>query len=474
MTQTLVAALLVLLAASGAALYEFVRGALTRQFDEGLLAKGRALGALLRPAENGKVEFDFTDNTMPEFARPASGEYFELWRPDGTIVDRSESLQHANLPLTPQAAENPRFLDVRLPLNRDGRAVMLEVSPTVELDEIHTATAPLPPQTHDTYILTLARDREGLNHTLTIIEVAGVGGIGLLALAFAILVPWVIRRNLRPLETIASQAGRIDAGALAARFPVDAMPAELRPICARLNDSLERLQTAFARERRFSADVAHELRTPIAELRLLSELALKFPAEPREAARSFRDALEIARQMESIVETLLEMIRADDPLPAEALVAVNVGQALRHAWRAEETEASKRNITLSILGHDAPTVAADPAILQQVLANLLANAVEYSPQGSLIEASLEASSDRTVLTLRNPTAGLGESDMPHLAEPFWRKDTSRTGTRHAGLGLALVACYGKRLRGRVQWRLPQVGVFEVSLELPRPAGAPRT
>jgi two-component system sensor histidine kinase QseC len=85
----------------------------------------------------------------------------------------------------------------------------------------------------------------------------------------AVIVALTVRRGLRPLGRVAEEAATIDA-----------MPGALKPICLRLNDSLERLEAAFARERRFTADVAHELRTPIAELRCLADVALKWQGEP--------------------------------------------------------------------------------------------------------------------------------------------------------------------------------------------------
>jgi len=93
--------------------------------------------------------------------------------------------------------------------------------------------------------------------------------------------------------------------------------------------------------------------------------------------------------------------------------------------------------------------------------------VEYSPAEAAIEWHQEAYPDRVVVTLTNPAGHLEEADLPHLAEPFWRKDAARTGNRHAGLGLALVACYAKRLNIKARWALPRPGEFQAVLEFPR-------
>lgn len=467
MTVTMVGTLLVLLGAAGVAHYVYTRNALVSQFDETLLAKGRSMAVLLHQSDKGKVEFDFSDNAMPEFGASKSPEYFQLWSADGTTIERSESLKKSELlPWDPVKSE-PTFADLRLPDGRNGRFVLLRVQSTSEQGNHESGNNGARGSPRQTYVLAIARDRTSLNRALTTIGLAGIGGMGVLALAFGVLVPWLIGRNLRPLNTIAGQAGQIDANALGTRFPVESMPEELRPICTRLNDSLQRLQGAFERERRFSGDVAHELRTPIAELRTVTETALRFPEEKEEAARSFSDALEIAKQMEAIVENLLVMVAGGTEIPSEMMQPTNVAETMRKAWRANEKVAAGKNISLQLDADGNSSVLSDPTILGQVVSNLLSNAVEYSPSNTTIEARHVVLEGRTLLTISNPTTNLDKADLEHLAEPFWRKDASRTGGKHAGLGLALVACYAMRLRISLKYLIPQQGVFQVSLEFPR-------
>jgi len=117
--------------------------------------------------------------------------------------------------------------------------------------------------------------RDELTEALTALAFALLGcGAGLLALT-VLVVPRLLRRELVPLDALAEQASHINADSLAMRFPISPLPGELIPISTRLNDLLARLELSFERERRFSADLAHELRTPIAELRTLAEVALK-------------------------------------------------------------------------------------------------------------------------------------------------------------------------------------------------------
>src|SRR5262249_9793902 len=134
------------------------------------------------------------------------------------------------------------------------------------------------------------------------------GSLVLTLLAAAWLVAWNLERGLSPLARLGAQADAIGSESLATRFPVTGVPAELVPIGHRLNDLLARLDSAFERERRFTAAVTHELRTPIAELRSACDVALRWPEESR---ASLAEAHEVSIQMGRLVEALLELRRGE-------------------------------------------------------------------------------------------------------------------------------------------------------------------
>src|ERR1700683_4484395 len=132
-----------------------------------------------------------------------------------------------------------------------------------------------------------------------------------------------VRRGLRPLRQLGTEADGIDAGSLDHRFSREELPRELVPIAQQFNSLLERIDEAFVRERRFTSDAAHELRTPIAELRRLAEVALKWP-DRSEAERNYRDVWEVAEHMESLVATLLAIARCRAGTAAVSLQPVDL------------------------------------------------------------------------------------------------------------------------------------------------------
>jgi two-component system sensor histidine kinase QseC len=291
-------------------------------------------------------------------------------------------------------------------------------------------------------ILVVATDRSEIDRTLSLLGsvLAGVGV--LLASAIALAIAYGLRRELAPLDALAEQAGRIDATSLAIRFPVDALPGELRPIADRLNALLGRLEQSFEREREFSANVAHELRTPLAELRTAAELALAWP-DARQADTD-RETLAIARQMEGIVSRLLALLRSERgllPLTSESL---SLPEMLRATWQPFADRAAAKR--LEVLWHVDETISirSDPVLLRSIITNLLENAAEYTPPDGTIRIEVEAS-PRFCLRIANTIDTVTPPDVSKLFDRFWRHDAARSSGEHVGLGLSLARAFASAM-----------------------------
>jgi len=440
LTRELSAVLAVLFGVSLLGLYLVMYQKLTRSFDVALEA--RALGVTaLAEQQNGQVEVDFSEKIMRGFSAGKARNYFELRGTNGTVVARSLSLKENALPRPPGgAAEKAAYWDFKLPNGRPGRAVGFLFKPKPADDRPESATVMAE--------LVVAVDRDELDETLgwLLAAVAGCGGLLLGAVFF--VVPRVLRRGLAPLERLGAQAATIDAGSLAARFPAADLPVELQIIAGRLNDLLARLEASFERERRYSADLAHELRTPLAELRSLAECALKWP-EARDPETD-RDTLVIALQMEALVTRLLTLARGERSRLAAQCAPVELAPLVAGVWRPFAKRAAERGLRVDLTVAPA-TPMADPVLLRSILANLFDNAVDYTPTGG--EIAVTGSAEGKLRVANSVAADFAPEDMARIFDRFWRKEAARTGREHVGLGLNLARAFAVAMGWELTARL---------------------
>ncbi|HTB62080.1 MAG TPA: ATP-binding protein [Opitutales bacterium] len=433
LTRELIGAFFILLGGALAALYFAARDEIIEQFDDALRAKALAISSLTMP-HDGEIRLDASDQFFRSFSKQRPLDFYEIWSPDNQVLARSESLSEANLSLPDKSLTRPRIWNLQLPDNRPGRALALRFSPE---EGEHQELFPNLQLT-----LMVASDSEPLDEALQ--ELLGIGCIAgvLLAGATGWLVSRVLKRGLQPLKDLADQAARINADSLTSRFPAAGLPAELQPIAGRLNELLARLEISFERERRFSADVAHELRTPLAELRTLMECALKWP-EAREPATD-REVLAIAAQMQAMVASLLALVRGEEQQLVAHLETVDLTKLTEDCWRPFAGRAVER--TLMIIWEVATVqTLADPALLRSILGNLFENAVDYASAGGEIRIRIEGDARGVKLRVRNSTENLSMEDVAKMFDRFWRKEEARSGGKHFGLGLSLAKMFSQAM-----------------------------
>lgn len=468
LTRRLLLAFALPLMVSEAGVFVLIRADLLRQFDAALRAKAMAIAAVTRQRD-ARVEVDRGDRFLREFddvRRPSS--FFQMRGADGTTVSRSASLQGSDLPVpagTP-SLEHPAYWNIgRAP--DPVRATGVVFVPRMSRDE-RAAHGPR------ALVLVVAASRAELDRTLQWVA-ATLAGCGILVLsATAFVVPRVLRRGLGPVAALGRQAAHINADSLAARFPSGEMPPELAPIAGALNDLLARLEQSFERERQFSADLAHELRTPIAELRSLAELALRWPAA--RDPRTDRDALEIAVHMEGIVTRLLELHRAERGQVSVEREPVPVAAALRRVWHIFADRADERGLRVNWSASNDQAVMTNPVIFRSLLVNLFANAVEYTPAGGAIQVEVAGPLPGLEIRIANDAADLTTEHLPRLFDRFWRRDPARAGSHRSGLGLSIARALAHALGCGLTASIPREGWLMFTLAgleaAERPADAP--
>jgi two-component system heavy metal sensor histidine kinase CusS len=465
--------LIALLLVSGTILYSYMNTVLSGQFDVALTAEARVICGLVKLQHNGEIEIDNPQGAISQLGGGASLRYFQVWREDGTVLLRSPALGKNDLPGFNSggatAADAPAFADFELPQGRPGRVVLMHFMPVPEDEDVpsdaasHKSSAQLADKR---VIVAVAQDRSELKGIMTVLFSALLGIAAFMAIGIVAVVSAGVRRGLSPLERVAAEAAKIDPNALDFRFSLAGLPAELQPICLRLNDSLERLQKAFARERRFTADVAHELRTPIAELRSLADVALKWEGDRETSLGYFKDAQDVARQMERIVTTLLSLARCQSGTMTVVREGVNLGDLIREAWDGHRQAAAERHLAVTFDLSGQSVVETDRTMLHSIVSNLLANAAQYARIGGTVACRAIANGSGLKFVVMNDVDCLSPDDLPHMLEAFWRKDAARTDGSHCGLGLTLVEAYAAALGGKIEFSLPQHDSLCAALDLP--------
>jgi two-component system sensor histidine kinase QseC len=466
LTRTLVFAILVLAAAGWGAVYLSARFAVIDQFDVALAAKAQAIETLTK-AMPGGAEVGFTDRYFRGFDNHRPEDFFEIWDDEGHSLARSESLGDAHLTERAGLTSRAKFYTMPIPNGEAGRAMGLTFVPK----PIKGPTPALP-----IFHLVVVSDRDHLDDNLELLASLAAGcGVALIGVTL-LLIPRVLRSGLEPLHDLGEKAAAIDSSSLASRFPIDDLPVELHPIAVRLNDLLARIEHSFERERRFSADLAHELRTPLAELRSTAECAIKWP-ESR-TGRVDKETLAIALQMEGMVGHMLALARSEQGQLKAGREPIRLGELVQQRWERIEPKARDRGFSTEVervapnalsLGTPLPfsetaSPIGDLVLVRSIVDNLLENAVEYAAPGGLIQVFVS----ETALTVSNTVADFRAEDVGRLFQRFWRKESARSGGQHVGLGLTLSLAFAQAMGWTLSATLVEPDRLEMKLEAPRP------
>lgn len=447
-----------LLALFAAVVYGVMYRSLLDGFDALLESTARTLCSAVEQGKDAiKVELD--EQELPEFRRATHPDYFQLRDDNGESIYRSARLGNSDLD---QLAGPPGvfvFRPLRLPDKRPGRAAGIVFTPRWDDESGPSGAA-------RAVSLVVARGTAALDAEIRLLGwlmAAATGGTLLLALFAGAL---VVRRGLKPLDDLAARIAAVRQDDLSVRLPLERMPAEAVPVVRRLNELLRRLEEAVARERAFAADVAHELRTPLAGVRSTLEVSLAQPRANEEYRRALEDCLEITGHMQAMVDNLLALARLEGGQTALRPEAVPLGELLESAWKPLAPKARERSLALATAVPAELACRADRDTLAMILASVLANAVQYADRGGRIGISAARSGGAIELAVSNTGCTLSDGEAAHVFERFWRGDAARTEAgSHCGLGLALVHRAAAALGGSVTARAA-AGVFTIRLVLP--------
>ncbi len=294
----------------------------------------------------------------------------------------------------------------------------------------------------------------------TLLAVPLLGGL-LVALSSL----WRIRRDLKPLNELAAQTQRITAHRLDQRLHLPEIATELMPWITQFNGLMDRLQAAIDQLEAFNADVAHELRTPLASLMGHTEVALSRDRSAKELREVMTASLEELQQMSQMVQDMLFLSRTDRgararaaDIPSLRILAEKVVDF--HAIGFDEAG-------LRAKVHGDARICADEPLLQRALSNLIDNAVQHAGTSSRIDVLIERQPrDRVALLVQNSGSTIAEADLPRIFDRFFRADASRPSSgQHHGLGLAIVAAIA-RMHGGEPLAQSSDGLTRVGICIP--------
>ena len=420
------AVLAAVLSAFGGAVYAMMR--------HGLIARTDAVlaGELQEMADDVEATADWAKLSRQwarRFAR-RGGYEFRVSRGSGRPLLRSERLRAQGLPVPPIPSSLRRLDYESAPLGNasvdlagEGRwRVASRLVPGPDGPVVVQVAAALAPVDHE------------LEELLAVLLLAGP-----LALAGALGGGYVLARTaLAPVDRMAAAADQITATRLDRRLEAPNPDDELGRLARTLNGMIARLERSFAEVRRFTADAAHELRTPLAVLRNAAEVALRTPREPEQYRRVLEEQLEEVERLTHLAEQLLFLCRedaglvrpADRPVRLEALVC-DVADHMRAV-------ADEKGLALAVEGTDPCPVRGDEGQLRRLLFNLLDNAIKYTPAGGSVAVRCRCIEGRALVTVRDTGVGIPAEHLPRIFDRFYRVDPARGGEAEGtGLGLAI-------------------------------------
>lgn len=445
LTLAFAVAMTVVLTAMGAFVYLRVRDNLNSSVDQSLRSRADAVAALARESDSGLAEG--TGVMLTEQGESLA----QLLTATGRVVDTTPQLGRSPL-LSPEQAA------------RAARGTVLFDLPPSGVVEGNARLLATPVAAEDgTIIVVVGTSLEPRDEALAGLlgQLAIGGGIALVLVSVAGYL--LAGAALRPVESLRRRAAEISAVDIDARLPLPPARDEIRRLGQTLNEMLDRLAGALAREQRFVADASHELRTPLALLKTELELATRRTRSADELRLAVRSAAEETDRLAQLAEDLLVLTRSDQgelPLRRDEIAVRDLLESVASRYASRAVDRGRR---VRVVGTGL-TVRADRLRLDQALGNLVENALRHGDGAVTLTAVPSESSIE--LHVRDEGPGFSEAFLPRAFERFSRADDAR-GRGGTGLGLAIVDVIGRAHGGRAHAANLPAGGADVWIAVPR-------
>jgi heavy metal sensor kinase len=407
--------LAVVIGGFGGTVYYITRQALDRETNARLQASYEAVAARIAADQANLASLARQDELHQRFrGDPKAEVYYVVWRNDGSVLASSQS---DVAPPTPPRLGG-RDGDKPLATERGWFRELHRLGPQGTLITVGQRT-----------------DKQWRRQWQFLAAVFAGGGV---ALALGACGGWfLVGRALNPIRRISQAAQAISAANLSQRVDASRMKSELGQLASILNDTFDRLESAFQRQAQFTADASHELRTPLAVLTAQADLALRRDRSPERYRETIELCLQAGLRMTDVVTRLLTLARCDAGQLTLALEKLALGELVQQSMELLQPLAAQQQVTLTA-EIEPVTVAADGGCLRQVVDNLLTNAIQYNRPGGRVDVRLTSEAGAAVLTVSDTGVGIPAADLPHVFERFYRVDKARSrAVGGSGLGLSI-------------------------------------
>ncbi len=437
-----------------------------RSFDETLQRDARLFASQLR-MDQGEISWSAEGLSERDALKMREMESFAVVTDlQGRILRENLYDRHIDSLIT-------RKVEWRDILGRHEGLATLEIA---EGAEFRFASVLLPPGIlAEPAVLHVGRSMEGLRGFLHDLRVSDVFLIPFVLAVCVMVGSYLLGRTLKPFDDIARAAENLTYETLNTRITTRHKEVEIQRLVQAFNNTAGRMDGFFQRVRKFNAEVAHELRTPLAILRGETEVALRSPQNTEEVSSLLSSNLEEIDRLTRIVDDLLLISEAETGKQVFVRQPVQIGALLREVVERMRLLAADRAISIDLKEAPELWIMADQLWIGRALHNLLENAVKYSRNESLVEVSAEREASTIRLKIKDNGMGISPEDLPHIFDRYYRADKARRlGSEGLGLGLAFVKWIIEGHQGtiRVSSRVDEGTVCEVRLPEASPAAAP--
>lgn len=440
LTRQYAGSFLLLLLILGAITYVSLHACLLQSLDRGLLLIAQSEADFA--THNDELHLHRTRDVLPGTTTYSLPRFVQITDLSGRVVATNHGQSTSPLALNPQQ------------LRANGADETVLVQTTIKGEPYRLLYLPIR-KAGQGYSLQVATPLAPLNETLT--QVMSIYALSsLLILAIASWLGWrLAQRAVAPLEQIAAISDRIDVQQLSERIPEStAAPRELHELTSKLNGMLARLEQSTQALQQFTSDASHELRTPLTVLKGEMQVALRKRRSTDEYEELIASNLEEVNRLIQLAEALLSLSHFDQQRSTGQLLAGvtelgALGESALERWRER---AQEQDVALELELPAQPLwTAMHSTYLDQILTNLLDNALRLSPPGSRLSLALAASEDEVALAVTDQGPGIAPEHQARVFERFFQVNAARTGNRrHFGIGLSLCKAMVEAHGGRIE------------------------